>query len=103
VRHGRPSGVSGTSRPPLSGLAQRTPWFDADAETLLDAERATAALRSLPADQREVITLALWSGLTFEQIGELIGCSSSTAHRWYVAGLATLRERLNIHVRGPSP
>jgi RNA polymerase sigma-70 factor (ECF subfamily) len=82
--------------------APRVSWFEAAPDALLDAETATAALRSLPAEQREVITLTLWSGLTFEQIGELVGCSSSTAHRWYVAGLTTLRERLNIHVRGPS-
>jgi RNA polymerase sigma-70 factor (ECF subfamily) len=80
--------------------AQRTVWFQATKDNTPDAETATAALQSLPVDQREVITLNLWSGLTFEQIAELVGCSSSTAHRWYVAGLAALRERLITHARG---
>jgi RNA polymerase sigma-70 factor (ECF subfamily) len=34
--------------------------------------------------------------LTFEQIGELTGVSSSTAHRRYLAGLSALRERLRV-------
>jgi DNA-directed RNA polymerase specialized sigma24 family protein len=50
----------------------------------------------LPVEQREVIVAHLWGGLTFEQIGELIDASSSTAHRWYLAGLVTLRERLGV-------
>src|SRR5437773_1965365 len=38
----------------------------------------------------------LWGGLTFEEVAQLAGCSSSTAHRWYLAGLAALRERLGV-------
>ena len=38
-------------------------------------------------EQREVIVAQLWGGLTFEQVGELMGSSSSTAHRLYQAGL----------------
>jgi RNA polymerase sigma-70 factor (ECF subfamily) len=80
-----------------AAAAARAPaWFDgADADGL-DAEVATAALRQLPLEEREVIVAHLWGGLTFEQVGELAGCSSSTAHRRYVAGLATLRERLHL-------
>jgi RNA polymerase sigma-70 factor (ECF subfamily) len=62
----------------------------------LDAESAAAALQHLPLDQREVIVAHLWGELTFEQIADLIGTSSSTAHRWYIAGLTTLRERLEV-------
>jgi RNA polymerase sigma-70 factor (ECF subfamily) len=36
----------------------------------------------------------LWGGLTFEEVAEIAGCSSSTAHRRYRAGLAHLRETL---------
>jgi DNA-directed RNA polymerase specialized sigma24 family protein len=49
----------------------------------------------LPIEQREVIVARLWGGLTFEQIAELASVSSSSVHRWYVAGLASLRERLD--------
>jgi RNA polymerase sigma-70 factor (ECF subfamily) len=57
---------------------------------------ATVALQGLPAEQREVIVAHLWGGLTFEQIAGLVGASSSTAHRWYLAGLAALRDRLRV-------
>jgi RNA polymerase sigma-70 factor (ECF subfamily) len=77
--------------------AARAPaWFRAADPAGLDARAATAALQALPAEQREIIVAHLWGGLTFEQIAEVAGCSSSTAHRWYAAGLAALRERLGV-------
>jgi RNA polymerase sigma factor (sigma-70 family) len=69
----------------------------------LDAEAASAALQSLPLAEREVIVAHLWGGLTFEQIGELSGCSSSTAHRFYAAGLSAIRERLGVTCRNSRP
>ncbi len=79
------------------GVAVRTPaWFAPTEFGPLDAESATRALQTLPLEQREVIVAHLWGGLSFEQIGELAGCSSSTAHRWYLAGLTSLRERLGV-------
>jgi RNA polymerase sigma factor (sigma-70 family) len=78
-------------------VAARAPtWFVAREPTGLDAQTATSALHALPLEQREVIVAHLWGGLTFEQIAEVAGCSSSTAHRWYVAGLSALRERLRV-------
>ncbi len=81
-----------------AAAAARAPaWFAADPDAEgLDAEAATAALQALPLEEREVIVAHLWGGLTFEQIADMAGCSSSTAHRRYVAGLANLRERLRI-------
>ncbi|HEX5273558.1 MAG TPA: RNA polymerase sigma factor [Gemmataceae bacterium] len=79
-----------------AAAAARAPaWFVADPSGP-DAEAAADALRALPLEEREVIVAHLWGGLTFEQIAELAGCSSSTAHRRYAAGLAGLRERLQI-------
>jgi len=71
-------------------------WFADDEARGLDAATAAAALQTLPLEEREVIVAHLWGGLTFDQVAELVGGSSSTAHRRYVAGLATLRERLRI-------
>jgi RNA polymerase sigma-70 factor (ECF subfamily) len=80
-----------------SVAASRTPaWLTAPADAALDAEFVAESLRELPQSQREVIIAHLWGGLTFEQIGETIGCSSSSAHRFYVAGLSALRERLKV-------
>ncbi len=69
-------------------------WFQASPSDRLDAEEAARAMAGLPVEQRETIVSRLWCGLSFEQIAELAGCSTSSAHRWYEKGLATLRERL---------
>ena len=55
-----------------------------------------ANLAQFEKEQREVITLHLWGGLTFADIAEVIDSSASTAHRWYLAGLNHLRERLEV-------
>jgi RNA polymerase sigma factor (sigma-70 family) len=77
-------------------------WFVPAEASIIDGATASAALQTLPLEQREAIVAHLWGGLTFEQIGELAGASSSTAHRWYLAGLSALRERLGV-VCPPKP
>ncbi len=56
----------------------------------LDAAAATTFLKELPPDQREVVVARIWGGLTFQQIGELIGTTDSTAHRRYESALAAI-------------
>ena len=80
------------SRHEAAAGAERQAWFKSTEKDALDVSSAVAALESLPIDEREVIVLRLWSGMSFEEIGELIGKSTSTAHRWYETGLAALRE-----------
>jgi RNA polymerase sigma-70 factor (ECF subfamily) len=53
-----------------------------------------AALGEIPAEQRSVVHLKLWEGLTFEQIAELLGIPLNTAASRYRYGLDKLRERL---------
>lgn len=72
-----------------------TGWFVPTEGVGLDAQTATEALKTLPGDEREAITLHLWGGMRFAEIAGILGCSDSTAHRWYLAGLARLRERLD--------
>ena len=71
-------------------------WFAEAARDGLDAATAVAALEALPAELREVIVARLWGGLTLDQIAVASGCSVSTAHRRYEAGVAALRERLGV-------
>jgi RNA polymerase sigma-70 factor (ECF subfamily) len=73
---------------------RREPWFHASPDDRLDASAATEALKQLPIAQRETIVARLWGGLSFDEIAQLTGSSTSTVHRWYQQGLATLRERL---------
>ena len=57
-------------------------------------EALAAALGELPAEQREVVHLKLWEGLTFEQIADLLGIPLNTAASRYRYGLDKLRARL---------
>ena len=71
-------------------------WFIEPAIDGLDAQAAVGALESLSPDLREVIVARLWGGLTLDQIAAAAGCSVSTAHRRFEAGIAVLRERLGV-------
>ena len=50
-------------------------------------------LDRLPADQREIVILLHWSGLTFEEAGEALGISANTAASRYRYALKNLREQ----------
>jgi RNA polymerase sigma factor (sigma-70 family) len=67
-------------------------WFDA-ADNRLDAAEVAVALEQVPLELREVVVARVWGGLSFEEIGLLVGCSLASAHRRYEAGLACLREK----------
>lgn len=66
----------------------------ADPDEQAFRESLTQALGQFPADQRAVLHLKLWEGLTFEQIAEALGISPNTAASRYRYGLDKLRERL---------
>jgi RNA polymerase sigma-70 factor (ECF subfamily) len=53
-----------------------------------------AALGHLPEEQREVLVMKVWGGLTFPQIGEALRTSPNTAASRYRYALAKLREQL---------
>lgn len=78
-----------------AAAGQAAPWFLPSAGDRLDADEAARALESLGSEEREIIVARLWGGLTFQEIAEIVGTSSSSAHRRYEAGLAALRERFD--------
>ena len=55
------------------------------------------AMRALPPEQREVIHMKVYEGMTFDEIAGRIGASVNTAASRYRYGLAKLRERLAPH------
>jgi RNA polymerase sigma factor (sigma-70 family) len=75
---------------------RRSAWFERSAADLIDAGVAAAALESLPVEQREVVVARIWGGLSFQQIGQLVGASDSAAHRRYEAALLALRQKLRV-------
>jgi RNA polymerase sigma-70 factor (ECF subfamily) len=54
----------------------------------------TQALGELPPEQRAVLHLKLWEGLTFEQIADALDIPPNTAASRYRYGLDKLRDRL---------
>ena len=98
VRRGALSAARGASRRHRHEGAAARPveWFERDPGQALDAEVALAALDDLPLLEREVVVTRLWGGLSFQEVGDLVGCSSSAAQRRYVAALAALRERFGV-------
>jgi RNA polymerase sigma-70 factor (ECF subfamily) len=57
-------------------------------------ERLERALNELPAEQRAVVHLKLWQGLTFEKIAEMLAIPANTAASRYRYGLDKLRALL---------
>ena len=63
----------------------------ADAQNEADRRRVAAIVADLPVEQREVVVLHVWGGLTFREIGRATGVSTFTAASRY--RLATSRIR----------
>jgi RNA polymerase sigma-70 factor, ECF subfamily len=57
-------------------------------------ERVRAAVMALPDDQREVIVLKEYEGLTFQEIAEVLDLPVSTVKTRLYRGLERMRERL---------
>lgn len=72
--------------------AERTHCFQGHPDELMDADAVQSALRRLPEEQREVIVLRIWAGMTFQEVSEVTGLASSTLFSRYEAGLTTLRQ-----------
>jgi RNA polymerase sigma-70 factor (ECF subfamily) len=71
-------------------------WFDRCVRLHSELTQAAEALAALPLELREVVVAHYWGGLTFAEIGELTGTSSSTAHRRFETAILTLRERMAV-------
>ena len=70
----------------------------ADESALLDADdvrrRVRFALRKLPPRQSEVVVLKIWEGMTFAEIGQVLGKSPNTAASRYRYALSKLTRHL---------
>ena len=75
---------------PLGPESRHEPAVPGPAE----AAAIRAAVMGLPDDQREVVVLHIWGGLTFGEIGRTTGVSPSTATSRYRYGLEKLRGAL---------
>ena len=57
-------------------------------------QQIESAIADLPGEQAEVVTLKIWSGLTFAQIAAVTGLSANTVASRYRYALAALRNAL---------
>ncbi len=73
---------------------QRDAWFTDDEDAEFDSAQLMEVLNRLPDIEREIVVARIWGELSFEKIAELIGTSSSSAHRRYRAALSQLHSML---------
>lgn len=63
----------------------------------LGALAVSEAIERLDPEERELVVMRIWGGLTFEEIAGLLSVSIATAHRKYQGAL----ERLRRHLESP--
>lgn len=68
--------------------------FDSGLEDRERRELIERSLGGLPAEQREVLVMKIWGGLTFLQIAESLGIPANTAASRYRYALANLKKEL---------
>lgn len=97
-RKTRPVPVDFQADPPLPVLANDlTP-----AETVLASERAVhvaQAVATLPDQQRTVVVLRIWNGLSYQEIAEAVGKTQGTVRSHMFHALAAMRRYLEPRMR----
>jgi RNA polymerase sigma-70 factor, ECF subfamily len=84
------------------GIAERLPApeaTDAEVERRDEARRVRSALAELPPDQRQVIELAYFGGLTHNQIAEMLELAPGTVKGRMRLGLTKMRSALGETTR----
>lgn len=71
-------------------------WIDTSMEEDEEAEMLRTAVDSLGEKLREVLTLKIWGGLTFNEIAESMAISPNTASSRYRYALEQLERKLTI-------
>jgi RNA polymerase sigma-70 factor (ECF subfamily) len=69
-------------------------WFKHATADRAEVLALQKALRELPEDQREVVFLRIWSGMTLQEIAEATEVTLNTAASRYRYALDKLRDRL---------
>lgn len=68
------------------------PWFDSAAMDRELSRLLDQALKQLPEHYREVVTLKIWGGLTFAEMGDVLRTSPNTVASRYRYALEELRK-----------
>ncbi len=79
------------NRESAAGSALPQVWFDSTSEDRERTRLLQQAMSALPDVHREVITLKIWGGLTFEEVAAALDIPANTAASRYRYGLEQLR------------
>ena len=82
------------AHPEVPVLREDASVFDTAVEQREDAALLETALHKLPIEQREVLVLRIWGGLTFSEIAEALGASINTVAARHRYALEALRQKL---------
>jgi RNA polymerase sigma-70 factor (ECF subfamily) len=80
-------------REQLAARPEADPYFDGPTGPDERSTTVEGFLRGLPEDQREVLVMKIWGGLSFPQIAEALRISANTASSRYRYALTKLRAR----------
>lgn len=83
-----------TLRESAAGADSPQGWFDTSVEERERAQLLQEAMSGLPHIYREVITLKIWGGLTFEEVARALDIPANTAASRYRYALEQLRKRM---------
>ncbi|HOZ49804.1 MAG TPA: RNA polymerase sigma factor [Candidatus Hydrogenedentes bacterium] len=68
--------------------------FQKSAARREEVEALEEALRTLPSEQREVVILKVWGGLSFAEVAEVVGVPRDTAASRYRYAIEALRRQM---------
>ena len=94
VRHRAISAARSEKRRKKRETCREMPLFQPDSVDPIEAKEIAQALRHLDLEQREIVTMHIWSDLSFAEIGILLGKPKTTLFRRYEEALDTLRQLL---------
>lgn len=77
-------------------LDEDTPWFDVLNRDFTEELSLRRGLRALPSEQRQVVVLRVWCGLTFAETASLLEISANTVASRYRYALEKLREAMGV-------
>lgn len=77
-------------------LDEDTPWFDVLNRDFTEELSLRRGLQALPSEQRQVVVLRVWCGLTYAETAGLLEISANTVASRYRYALEKLREAMGI-------
>jgi RNA polymerase sigma-70 factor (ECF subfamily) len=82
------------SRARESALGEDEHWLEAPPGMVDSVLAVEQAMATLPSEQREVVVLHIWGGLTFQEVAGVLAIPANTAASRYRYALSKLRETM---------